>query len=325
MRQDITAITQQEARLAASQAQLEAMIQTTGAAIVTMDQQGCFLSANPAAEALFGYTQAELLGQPGRLVLDPEAAQTLRQELVQHLRGESTTLLGTRRELHAHHRDGRPLVLQAAMSEVKAAGEQFFVGVMNDITEQRRAEAELRAANARLHQLTRTDDLTGLANRRELMAQLHAQWQNALRAQTPLAVLMIDVDHFKRYNDRHGHQAGDEALRTVATLLHDAARRETDLAARYGGEEFVMLLAHCDAPAAVERAELLRSSLAVRAMPHEDSPLGRLSVSVGAHAAVPHRDTPPEAWLRLADAALYRAKAAGRDTVVLSDAQDVTA
>lgn len=322
VRQDVTAIGRQESRLAASQAQLQALIHTTGAAIITMDTRGCFLSANPAAETLLGYTQAELVGQPGQMVLADDDAKTLRAELGRHLRGEDSTWLGMRRQLHARHRDGRALVLQAAMSEAKAAGERFFVGVMTDITEQRRAEAELRAANARLHQLTRTDDLTGLANRRELMAQLQAQWQNALRAHTPLAVLMIDVDHFKRYNDCHGHQAGDEALRAVATLLHDAARRETDLAARYGGEEFVMLLAHCDAEAAVARAELLRAALAQRALSHGDAPLGRLSVSVGAHAAVPDRDTPPETWLRRADAALYRAKAAGRDTVVLSDAHD---
>jgi diguanylate cyclase (GGDEF)-like protein/PAS domain S-box-containing protein len=318
VRQDVTAIGRQESRLAASQAQLEALIQTTGAAIITMDLTGCFLSANPAAEALLGYSQAELLGQPGQLVLAEEDAKVLRAELGRHLRGEDSTWLGTRRQLHARHRDGRALVLQAAMSEVKAAGERFFVGVMTDITEQRRTEAELRAANARLQQLTGVDELTGLANRRALMAQLQHQWQNALRSQTPLAVLMIDVDYFKRYNDRHGHQAGDEALRTVAAMMQDAARRDTDMAARYGGEEFVMLLPHCDAAAAVDRAELLRAALAVRALPHGDAPLGRLSVSIGVHVAVPQVGDAPDAWLRRADEALYRAKAAGRDAVALS-------
>lgn len=320
VRQDVTAIGRQESRLAASQAQLEALIQTTGAAIITMDTRGCFLSANPAAETLLGYAQAELVGQPGQMVLAEDDAQTLRGELGRHLRGEASSWLGTRRQLNARHRDGRSLVLQAAMSEVKAAGEQFFVGVMTDVTDQRRTEAELRAANERLQQLTGVDELTGLANRRALMEQLHHQWQNAVRARTSLAVLMIDVDHFKRYNDRHGHQAGDEALRTVAAMMQDAARRGTDLAARYGGEEFVMLLPHCDTKAAVERAELLRAALAVRALPHGDAPLGRLSVSIGVHAAVPERNEAPEAWLKRADEALYRAKAAGRDAVALSEA-----
>jgi len=318
VRQDVTAIGRQESRLAASQAQLEALIQTTGAAIITMDLSGCFLSANPAAEALLGYSQAELLGQPGQLVLAEDDAKVLRAELGRHLRGEDSSWLGTRRQLNARHRDGRALVLQAAMSEVKAAGERFFVGVMTDVTEQRRTDAELRAANARLQQLTGVDELTGLANRRALMAQLQHQWQNALRSQTPLAVLMIDVDYFKRYNDRHGHQAGDEALRTVAAMMQDAARRDTDMAARYGGEEFVMLLPHCDAAAAVDRAELLRAALAVRALPHGDAPLGRLSVSIGVHVAVPQVGDAPDAWLRRADEALYRAKAAGRDAVALS-------
>ncbi len=317
VRQDVTAIGRQESRLAASQAQLEALVQTTGAAIITMDMRGCFLSANPAAEALLGYSQAELLGQPGQMVLADDDAKVLRSELGRHLRGERSTWLATRRQLNARHRDGRALVLQAAMSEVRAAGECFFVGVMTDVTEQRRTEAELRAANARLQQLTAVDELTGLANRRALMAQLNHQWQHAMRAGTPLAVLMIDVDHFKRYNDRYGHQAGDQALRTVATMMQDAARRDTDLAARYGGEEFVMLLPHCDAAAALERAELLRAALAVRALPHEASPLGRLSVSIGVYVATPEHGEAPDTWLRLADEALYRAKAAGRDAVAL--------
>jgi diguanylate cyclase (GGDEF)-like protein/PAS domain S-box-containing protein len=319
VRQDVSALTRQEARLAASQAQLEALIQTTGAAIVTMDRRGHFLSANPAAEALFGYTEAELAGQPGHRVLTPATAELLADELRRHLRGDPTSLIGARRELQAINSEGRQLDLWVALSEVRTASGQFFVGVMTDITEQRRVEADLRAANERLETLSQTDELTGAANRRELMRQLDLRWKQAQRDGAPMALLMIDVDHFKRYNDRYGHQAGDLALRTVARMMQDAARRSVDLVARYGGEEFVMLLGHCDTDAAVQRAQELRLALASLDLPHADSPIGRLSVSVGVVAGVPGRNEPPADWLRQADAALYRAKAQGRDCVCRAD------
>jgi diguanylate cyclase (GGDEF)-like protein len=133
-----------------------------------------------------------------------------------------------------------------------------------------------------------------------------------------LAALLVDVDHFKRYNDHHGHQAGDAALVALAEMLRGCARRATDLVARYGGEEFGVLLEDCEAEAALSRAEGLRIALRERALPHGNAPLGRISVSVGVASLVPEPGQRLEELLSRADAALYRAKAAGRDRAVLA-------
>jgi diguanylate cyclase (GGDEF)-like protein/PAS domain S-box-containing protein len=318
VRQDLTAWSHQEQEVAASEAQLQALIQTAGVAIVTLDAQARMLSLNEAAQTLWGYEAREVVGQSAALLLGRADAEAMGQLLRAHVAGRAPGFVGSRSEMQGVRKDGAPLVLQAAVSEVRAAGEHFFVAVVTDITEQRRAEAQLQAANGRLEQLSSTDDLTGLANRRALMAHLQQLWLHALRDHKPLALVLIDVDFFKRYNDHHGHQAGDGALRAVADLLRATGRRATDLAARYGGEEFVLLLDHCDLDAALVRAEQLRQALADKALPHGNAPLGRLSVSIGVHSGVPHRDLRPGQWVAKADEALYRAKAEGRDRVLAS-------
>lgn len=312
-RQDLTPLVDKEQALAALHAQLSAVVETAGAGIVTIGADGRLRSINQAAQQLWGLAPGELVGKPARLLLEPAQQQQLVDDFERHLRGDEGALLGQRREFHALHRDGRRLIVQAAITEVRHADERLFVGVINDITEQRATEAALREANARLQQLSATDPLTGLANRRRLMEQLQQLWQHGQREQVSIAVLLVDVDHFKRYNDHHGHQAGDAALQTVARLLEGVARRSTDLAARYGGEEFVLLLDHCDLRGAQERAEELLAALRAAALPHGDAPLGRVSVSIGCASRLPSRDARPEELLSRADAALYRAKAAGRD------------
>jgi diguanylate cyclase (GGDEF)-like protein len=178
---------------------------------------------------------------------------------------------------------------------------------------------ELEEANERLSKLAITDGLTGLYNHRFLHEQLRLEVERALRTGVPLAMLMIDVDHFKLYNDRHGHPSGDEVLRGVARLLTEE-RRANDVVARYGGEEFAILLAGIDKPAAAALAERLRERIAFYSFAHgAEQPGGRLTVSVGV-AACPTDARTAEGLLQAADAALYLAKKAGRDRVVVADA-----
>jgi diguanylate cyclase (GGDEF)-like protein len=176
-----------------------------------------------------------------------------------------------------------------------------------------RTEA-LEAANRQLERLSATDALTGLANRRQLEVILAAEWQNASRRQVPLAVAMVDVDHFKSYNDRYGHGAGDRCLRSVASVLNHHVRGE-DTVARYGGEEFTIVLPSADANAAYMVAERVRAAVAALDEPHAGSEFGVVSVSVGVAAAVPTVDTTPEALIEQADAQLYEAKRGGRNRV----------
>lgn len=179
--------------------------------------------------------------------------------------------------------------------------------------------AELQAANERLEQLSITDGLTGLANRRHFDATFEQEWQRAIRGGTRLAVLMLDVDHFKAYNDLYGHPAGDECLRQVATILRLQVRRSGELAARYGGEEFVVLLPGVEAHQAQHEAEQIRAGLELLSLPHQASTVSQVvTVSVGVAVASPHRGENPYSLLQAADVALYQAKAQGRNQVVIS-------
>lgn len=178
---------------------------------------------------------------------------------------------------------------------------------------------ELAAANSRLAQLAVTDGLTGLFNHRHFHERLTLETERSLRNGLPLSLLMIDVDHFKTYNDSHGHPAGDEVLRQLARLLGEG-RRANDFAARYGGEEFCVVLVDTAKFTAAKLAEKLRHRINEHPFAHRASqPLGKLSVSIGV-ATFPEDAADAEALVRAADAALYAAKRAGRDRMVLASA-----
>ncbi|NVZ37484.1 GGDEF domain-containing protein [Pseudomonas sp. 21615526] len=165
-----------------------------------------------------------------------------------------------------------------------------------------------------LSELAATDGLTGLANRRTLDQRLRLEWDRAQRSAEPLTVLMIDVDHFKAFNDRHGHQGGDEALRTVAQVIEGNIRRPADLAARYGGEEFAVVLPHTDSQGARVIAEHIRSS--VEHLPRVGGDTVPITVSIGLSTWTKNSRTTLEELLLNADQALYEAKHTGRNRVV---------
>ncbi|MGQ7861254.1 diguanylate cyclase [Pseudomonas sp. 32A] len=165
-----------------------------------------------------------------------------------------------------------------------------------------------------LSELAATDALTGLANRRTLDQRLRLEWDRAQRSAEPLTVLMIDVDHFKAFNDRHGHQGGDEALRTVARVIESNIRRPADLAARYGGEEFAVVLPHTDSQGARVIAEHMRSS--VEHLPRVGGDTVPITVSIGLSTWTKNSRTTLEELLLNADQALYEAKHTGRNRVV---------
>lgn len=168
----------------------------------------------------------------------------------------------------------------------------------------------------KLARLALTDELTGLANRRSLGAGLRREWRRAVQDAAPLSLIMLDIDHFKQFNDLHGHVAGDECLRRVAACLVRHARRAGDMAARYGGEEFVMVLPGLEPAAARELAETIRTDILALDLPHPGSPMARLTVSLGVAARL--REDGPEDLLARADGALYAAKASGRNRVYVA-------
>jgi diguanylate cyclase (GGDEF)-like protein/PAS domain S-box-containing protein len=183
------------------------------------------------------------------------------------------------------------------------------------------AQVGLSVANIRLRDALRAqstrDPLTGLYNRRYLGEMLEREIRRAARAEQPLGIMMLDLDHFKRFNDTYGHDAGDAVLRETASFLARSIRAE-DFVCRYGGEEFVVVLPTADLRAAGMRAEAIRSRLRELVVTHQGRPLGLLTASVGV-AALPQHGTTEKDLLQAADAALYRAKKTGRDRVVLAD------
>jgi diguanylate cyclase (GGDEF)-like protein len=186
------------------------------------------------------------------------------------------------------------------------------------------SQAAISIENARLFEETRqlaiTDELTGLANHRQFYNQLAREFRRAQRYRRPLTLLMLDLDHFKQYNDRFGHLAGDQALREIGEVLRRNAR-DVDILARYGGEEFAIILPETDLERAIIQAERTRVAIASHAFRGKDSsPKGDLTVSVGVAALTPGMRKIEE-LVHDADQALYRAKSQGRNRLELAHAR----
>jgi diguanylate cyclase (GGDEF)-like protein len=169
--------------------------------------------------------------------------------------------------------------------------------------------------NRQLETLAQLDGLTGVANRRSFDAQLRGEWSTSAESGHPLSLLMIDVDHFKRFNDRYGHPAGDACLKAIAACLSRGELRRNDFIARYGGEEFAVVLPSLSSAAAMEIAERLRLAVFALALENNQSPLGRITISVGVAGLVGDGTKDAGALLEAADAALYNAKRRGRNVV----------
>jgi diguanylate cyclase (GGDEF)-like protein len=177
----------------------------------------------------------------------------------------------------------------------------------------------LREANIQLAKLAVSDDLTGIPNRREFERALAAEWERAVRYQSALALILLDLDYFKMLNDNHGHQAGDECLRKIGALLAEMIRGSGDVLARYGGEEFALLLPSTEAPGAAIVAERMRQIIEQMAV-ESGSPHGVITASFGVASIVPTREIEPSMLVAHADRALYVAKRSGRSCVRIDDA-----
>jgi diguanylate cyclase (GGDEF)-like protein len=177
-------------------------------------------------------------------------------------------------------------------------------------------EQELHSANRHLTALAASDSLSGLANRRSFDARLESEWQIAAEFKRPIALLMIDVDHFKLFNDRYGHVEGDNCLRGVAEVLAAMASGEADFAARYGGEEFALLLPGVAMETAVATAGRLRRRIEKLGIAHTETPAGTVTISIGVAAFVPRQNDKAEKLVEAADIGLYAAKRRGRNAVV---------
>ncbi len=179
---------------------------------------------------------------------------------------------------------------------------------------------QLEASNARLRDLSTLDGLTGIANRRRFDEALVEEWRRAHRTKDVISAALIDVDHFKLYNDSCGHQQGDDCLRKVAATLASGAHRAGDVCARYGGEEFVVLMPATPIDGAFEVAERIRRSVEALAIPHPKSSVGpHITISVGVCSLSPQDLNGSAELVAKADVALYRSKHEGRNRVLRAD------
>ena len=202
-----------------------------------------------------------------------------------------------------------------------AGGVDFIPKPVNPAVVRARVKTHLtlKAQSDLLRRLAFIDGLTGVANRRAFDEALHAEWRHCQRRHSPLALIMIDIDHFKAYNDRYGHQDGDACLQAVAKALEKAFGRSHDLVARYGGEEFVCLMPECDRLAGQAKAEELCRAVAALGIPHDASATAPVvTISLGVAAVVPDNNSSPVWLLATADAALYQAKSSGRNRVCVA-------
>lgn len=210
---------------------------------------------------------------------------------------------------------------------ILAGGDDFICKPVSEVVLLAKVRAMLRIAarqreicdvHRQLKDIATLDSLTGIPNRRYFDDTLATEWKRCLRSETPLSIVLSDVDFFKQFNDIYGHQAGDACLKAVASTLSESLFRVEDSVARYGGEEFVAILPGTDVEGALAVAERMRQSARELCIPHERGIGGQLSCSFGVASTRPHPDKAPQQLLRLADAGLYAAKRGGRNRVEIN-------
>ena len=268
---------------------------------------------SPSSVRVVGWRANQLIGTPALAGINPEDLPEVQAIVDAMKRGDCEEARLTYR--NAHRQNGE-VWLESTMRVTRKDNGRVdgVVAISRDITEQKKLET-------RLETLAIEDGLTGLANRRRFDERLKEEWARAYRDRSSLALLMIDVDHFKAYNDEYGHPAGDACLRVVAKLIAAETQRAGDLAARYGGEEFAMLLPSTDAAGCALVGERILKAIHEAGLVHGSNPTsGCVTASIGGATCRPalERTAGVTSLIEAADRALYAAKDAGRDRLMMS-------
>jgi two-component system cell cycle response regulator len=301
-----------------SESRLRMVVDNMAEGLMIIETSGAIQYTNPACDSYLGH-------DPGRL-----AGHSIGELLAAPLVGEYLAWFGAcaadpdgaprhdAREVAILQRDGSARPMDLTLTPMQMAGEQVFIGLLHDISHRKQYESTLERAAL-------VDPLTRIANRRHFDNFFEQEWQRAVRSAEPLSLIVLDVDHFKLYNDALGHAAGDTALREVAAALQAHAMRPTDLAARYGGEEFVVLFGETGADAARALAESIRARVEALKLPNPRSPTSQwVTASIGVATMVPNQLDDVAKFFIAADRAMYAAKDAGRNGVVAVDAGSST-
>ncbi|HLW65421.1 MAG TPA: PAS domain S-box protein [Gemmataceae bacterium] len=312
--QDTTARKQAELALQISEERFKACFENSAIGMSMVSADGHWTRANRALCQILGYSEDELKQRTFADLTHPDDQEFSMRMMQDLLSGQRDSFQSEKRYFH---KDGHVIWGRLTVSAIHdpAGKVLYFVSQIEDITMQKsyveqleEYRRDLEEANVRLQEMAVTDDLTGLRNRIALRQKLAEECQRATRYRLPLALVMMDVDHFKSFNDTFGHPAGDEVLRVVAKSLQDKARA-TDIVSRYGGEEIAILLPNTDLDGATALAERFR-----QAIERENWPRRPVTASFGV-ATWTESMTGPDQLIAAADQALYRAKERGRNRV----------
>ena len=301
---DITPRRRLETKLRSSQERFRAAAKAAQDAMIALDPQGVVQYWNPAAQRILGYTPLQILGKKLHGMIAPQQyREAAAPGLAQFARTGSGWAVGGPRELFARRRDGVEIPVELSVAPMKIEGEWWAIGTLRDISSRRQAQE-------RMAWLARNDALTGLPNRTVFGEQTEDAIAQSIRGAGSLAMMYLDLDHFKDINDTLGHVTGDSLLQEVARRLRSVLRG-IDKVARLGGDEFAVLATQTDAPGAAVLAGKIMGALNFPFL-LEDKQL-RVTTSIGI-AMSDKREESPDTLMGRADLALYRAKAEGRNT-----------
>jgi diguanylate cyclase (GGDEF)-like protein/PAS domain S-box-containing protein len=304
--------------LRASESRFRLLAESSRDVIVMTALEGERHYVSPAVAEVLGWQPEEMVGGSFRQTVHPDDAPLFAQLLQDCREGKPTVALAYRcRTKSGEYRwlETNPRLYRDPVNG-KPAG---IVSVVRDISDRKLAEQELDKAFRMVENLASIDGLTGIANRRRFDETLDREWRRAQREGTELSLILLDVDHFKAFNDLYGHLRGDDCLRQIAESIREVATYVADLPARYGGEEFAVILPHTGRKGAIKVSEEILSVVRNRGIVHEGNPHGVITVSAGCVTFVPVESLSWLAMLQAVDAALYRAKAAGRNRIEVAE------
>ena len=319
---DISDRKRAEARLQESEARYRSAIASLVEGIVVQQADGQIVTCNQSAERIVGLTLEQMQG----LVPVEFERRTIREDGAPFLSQDypATVTLRTGAPqigvvMGICYGDRPTKWISINSQPLLHPGKRVPYAVVVsfvDITDQRKAQEILRHQADTEHVLALTDGLTQVANRRCFDDRLQIEWQRSLRQQEPLALILLDIDYFKHYNDHYGHQMGDDCLCQIAQTATQHMKRPTDLFARYGGEEFVVLLPNTDLEGAITVAKSIQSAIQRLGIPHQTSRVSQqVTVSMGIASVLPSAKLSPDDLITLADKHLYQAKERGRNQI----------
>jgi diguanylate cyclase (GGDEF)-like protein/PAS domain S-box-containing protein len=283
---------------------LSTAIMTIYDSVYITDNNNKIIFVNKTFCATYGYTKEEVLDKSSHMIWVKEKRDPSKKSIFRKTTKDCWTDVYSDRT-----KDGRIIHVSMTASVIRNSdGETIaIVRVAHDITERQRLEETLR-------RLSFLDSLTKVSNRRNFDSTLDFEWRRCMRDSLPISVCMIDIDYFKQYNDRYGHQAGDLCLQKVAHSINNLLQRAGDVVARYGGEEFALILPNIDIEGAVIISEHIRARVEELDIQHEASKTsGSVTISIGVANVIPSQNSSPLELVRLADKALYDAKKEGRN------------